>query len=175
MLAYFARRIAIAVPLLIAVLFATFCLLYLLPGDPVDALLGRLYTEERAAEIREREGLNDPLIVQFGRYLTDATLHADLGTSHVTNAPVSQELWDKVPATVELALAAMCIAMVFGVSAGVISALKPRSWRDMFALGGALAGVSMPIFWLGLMVKKLFGPAGLGMDTMVAGTFRGLT
>jgi len=159
MLAYFARRILIAVPLLVAVLFATFCLLYALPGDPVDALLGRLYTPQRAAEIRQREGLDDPLLIQFGRYMGDVFLRGDLGTNQA-QTPVAGELADKVPATFELAILAMVLALIFGVAAGVISALKPRSWRDMCVLGAALAGVSLPIFWLGLIVKRMFGNVG---------------
>jgi len=161
--AFIVRRILIAVPLLIAVMFAAFMLLWLLPGDPTEALLGEKWTPEAAERIREIEGLNDPLHVQFGRYLEEVVLHGDLGTDQ-RNRSIANALKTKIPATMELALLAMLIAVVLGVSAGILSALKPGSWRDMFMLTAALGGVSFPIFWLALLAKRTFRKGGTLSD-----------
>jgi peptide/nickel transport system permease protein len=159
MLGYVVRRLLIALPLLAAVLFATFALLYALPGDPTYALLGKNWTPEAAERIRQEQGLDDPLVVQFGRYL-GGLARGDLGRDQ-QKKPVAQELATRLPATVELAVAAMLIASVAGVTLGIVSALKPRSWRDMFALTGSLAGVSLPIFWLGLLAQRFFRRGGV--------------
>ena len=163
--AYIARRIAIAVPLLVAVLFASFSLLYLLPGDPTHVLLGQHWTEEAAERIRVEEGLNDPLHVQFSRYLRDLVIHGDLGTDLQKNA-VDKQIATRLPATIELGVFAMIIASIVGVTAGVISATQPRGWRDLFVLSGALAGVSIPIFWLALIAQRLFRTDGIVADTL---------
>lgn len=159
MIAFVVRRLLIAVPLLIAVLFATFMLLWLLPGDPTHALLGEKWTPEAAERIREAEGLNDPLPIQFKNYLKNIFQHGDFGTD-LQNRSVAKDLQSKVPATMELALLAMFIAIIVGVSAGILSALKPGSWRDLFTLTAALGGVSFPIFWLGLIAKRTFRAGG---------------
>ena len=130
--AYVARRIAIAIPLLLAVLFASFSLLYLLPGDPTHVLLGQHWTEEAAERIRAEEGLDDPIYVQFGRYLNDLVLRGDLGTDLQKNS-VSEQLGTRLPATIELGVCALIIATVVGVVAGIVSATRPRGWRDLFA------------------------------------------
>ncbi len=158
MLVFVIRRLLIAVPLLIAVLFATFMLLWMLPGDPTVALLGDQWNPVKAEQIRESQGLNDPVLVQFKDYLSNVA-KGDFGED-LKNQPVARELRKKIPATMELALAAMLIATLVGVSAGILSALKPGSWRDLFTLTGALAGVSFPIFWLGLLAQRVFSAKG---------------
>ena len=159
MLAYTLRRVLISIPLLLCVLFASFSLLYALPGDPVDAMLGRMRTEEAAQRIREQEGLNDPIPVQFGRYLQDV-IQGDFGRNQ-KKISVAGELKVRLPATIELAVAAIVIASIFGLLMGVTSALRPRSLHDLIALGVSLAGVSMPIFWLGLLMQRLLRRGGV--------------
>ncbi len=163
MLPYIVRRVLIAVPLLGVVLFVSFMLLYALPGDPVDALLGTKWSQEEADRIRAAEGLDDPILVQFGRYLRDVVWHFDLGTNQ-RKKPVAEELATRLPATIELGLAALILATIVGVSMGMLSALRPRGWRDMAILIGSLAGVSMPIFWLALLVLRTFRKGGWLMD-----------
>jgi len=117
--------------------------------------LGQHATTEQIEALREELGLNDPLYVQFGRFLWDI-LHGDFGRSLMTRAPVAQEIFSRFPATIELALAAMLIAATVGIIVGVIAAVKQYSLFDYLSMIGALAGVSMPIFWLGLMLIIIF-------------------
>ncbi len=159
MLAYLARRLALSGVLLLGVVFATFLLHHALPGDPAAAVLGKQYSEEKAAELRARLGLDDPLPVQFARYVGDV-LRGDLGRSHMSNEPVREELKRVLPATIELALCALLIAIVLGVSIGTLTALRPRTWWDVGGLTVALAGVSLPIFWLGFLALQVFGEGG---------------
>jgi len=159
MFAYIVRRLGLSAALLVVTLVATFLLRDALPGDAAAALLGKQYNKERAAEINERLGLNDPLPEQFGRYLADLA-RGDLGRSHFSSNPVSEELRRVLPATVELALTALLLATFVGVGLGVLTSLRPRSWWDLAGLTTALAGVSLPIFWLGLLALQTFGHGG---------------
>lgn len=155
MLTYILRRVLATLPMLAGISVVSFLLLHALPGDPTTALLGQRATAENRRELREKLGLDDPLPVQYGRYLADMS-RGDLGESHRTNSPVSKELGQRIPATIELALAAMIVATIVGVSLGVLAAVKPRSILDFLCLGAALVGISMPVFWLGFLAQKLF-------------------
>lgn len=155
MLNYIIRRLVMLIPVLLGVSILTFSMIHLIPGDPARSMLGTKASEEALTELREDLGLNDPYIVQYGKFLGDLA-QGDLGTSIKTKAPVTAELESRLPATVELTLFAMAIAMVVGVLAGVISAVKQYSWFDNLSMTGALFGVSIPIFWLGLMMIWLF-------------------
>ncbi len=159
MLAYIAKRLLVAIPLLLLVLLATFIMGLALPGDPIEMQLGKFATAEQVAQLRQAMGLDQPLPTRFINYVGDV-LQGDLGTSYRTTQPITTELAARIPATFELAIAAMLLATIFGVSLGVVTALKPRSWLDMGGLVIALAGVSMPIFWLGLMVIRFVRPGG---------------
>lgn len=159
MLSYIARRLLVAVPLLLLVLLATFAMGFALPGDPVQMMLGKYSTPEQEKQLRADLGLDQPVPVQFATYVGNVA-QGDLGRSYTTKIPVTRELSARVPATAELAVAAMLLATVFGVSLGLLTALKPRSWWDMLGLSGALAGVSIPIFWLGLLVIRAVRPGG---------------
>ena len=159
MVTYLARRLGLSFLQVLAVIFATFALHYALPGDPAAAVLGKQYSVEKGEEFRERLGLNDPLVVQFGRYLGDLA-RGDLGRSHLSNDEVTAELKRKLPATIELSLTALLIAIVLGVGLGVLTSLRPRSWWDLGGLSLALMGVSLPIFWLGLLAIQFFGDGG---------------
>jgi len=160
-LTHILRRILAAVPMLIAISIASFLLLQALPGDPTAALLGQQATEENMASMRHELGLDRPLPVQYIDFVGDA-LQGDFGRSYFTNQDVSTELKQRIPATVELALAAMILATIMGVSLGILASIKPRSIWDFICLFIALTGVSMPIFWLGFLLQQLFaGDMGL--------------
>ncbi|MBZ0136562.1 MAG: ABC transporter permease subunit [Planctomycetes bacterium] len=161
MLTLIARRLLAAAPMLIGVSIAAFLLLHALPGDPARAILGQRATEENVKRFRDAEGLNDPLPVQYGRFLGDLS-SGDLGKSHRSNRDVVDELSERVPATIELTLFAILFASVAGISLGVLAAVKPRTIWDFLCLAFALVGVSMPIFWLGFLVQKGFA-GELGM------------
>ncbi|WP_164668143.1 ABC transporter permease [Virgibacillus doumboii] len=155
MLKYIIRRILMLIPVLIGVSILTFSLIHLVPGDPAVSMLGNKATEAQLENLREELGLNDPYIVQYGRFLGDI-LQGDLGESIQSKEDIAHELMNKLPATMELAFFAMILAIVVGIGAGVIAAVKQYSWFDNITMTGALFGVSMPIFWLGLMMILLF-------------------
>jgi len=146
--------------MLFAAALLAFLMVYLLPGDATAVLLGKQWTPDRAEALRIELGLNDSVFAQFGRFIEGVVLHGDFGRSSATNQPVAEELASRLPATIELALAAMIIATIGGVLIGVWTAIKPRSWRDMLGLTGALAGVSVPIFLLGFLAIAAFSTGG---------------
>lgn len=155
MLRYIVKRLVWLIPVLIGVTFLAFLLLHLIPGDPAQVMLGERATPEQLAQLREDLGLNDPFLVQYARFL-GRVLSGDLGRSIHTHEQIAVELMERFPATLELALAAMFVTTVVGVTAGVIAAVRPHSWFDNLSMTGALIGVSMPIFWLGLLVIWAF-------------------
>ena len=155
MWSYALKRFAALVPTLLAISFVVFFMIHLAPGDPAQAVLGERATPEALACIRRQMGLDKPLHIQYIRYLGDV-LHGDLGRSISTHEPVAEELSRRFPATLELAIASMFFAVVIGMGAGIFSAIRRGTWVDAIAMFGALVGVSMPIFWLGLMLILLF-------------------
>ncbi len=126
-----------------------------IPGDPAQILLGQQATPERVAQVREQLGLDKPLLTQYLLFLKGAAT-GDLGDSIVTGRPVTVELLDRFPATLELALAALLFAVVVGIPVGVIAAVKQYSLLDKLTSVIALTGVSMPIFWLALILVVIF-------------------
>lgn len=155
MIQYIFRRLIMAIPVLIGVTFIAYAML-LFTGDPTTALAGEHATPELRQAVREKLGLDDPLPVQYGRFLL-RLFQGDLGTSILTRSPVLSELKQFFPATIELALGAMILAVTFGVPLGVLAGYKHNTYIDLGTTVGALVGVSMPIFWLGLMLLYLFG------------------
>ena len=155
MLSYIIRRIFILIPTLLGVSILVFVMLHLTPGDPAELLLGERATEEALVELREHLGLNEPLYVQYGMFLK-RLMKGDLGETIWTRQKVWTEIKHRFPATIELTLAALCIACFFGIIFGIISATKQYSIFDYVSMIGALAGVSMPIFWLGLIFMLIF-------------------
>ena len=155
MIQYVLRRLLMAIPVLIGVTFLTFGML-LATGDPTSALAGEHASPALRAAIREELGLDDPLLVQYGRFIW-RLLQGDLGTSIMTRSPVQSELKQFFPATIELALAAMILAVLVGIPLGILAGYRHNSFIDLSTTFGALVGVSMPIFWLGLMLLWLFG------------------
>jgi peptide/nickel transport system permease protein len=155
MLAYIIRRIFILVPTLFGVSLIVFTMLHLTPGDPAELLLGERATEEALHQVREHLGLNEPLYVQYGLFLK-RLMKGDLGQTIRTRQKVWTEIKQRFPATMELSIVALMISCVLGIVLGIISATKQYSIFDYLSMLGALIGVSMPIFWLGLVFMLVF-------------------
>ncbi|MFD1038829.1 ABC transporter permease [Virgibacillus byunsanensis] len=155
MLKYIIRRLFMLIPVLIGVSILTFSLIHLIPGDPARSMLGDKASEAQLENLRVELGLNDPYIIQYGRFVGNI-LQGDLGESIQSKEDITIEMASKLPATVELTIFAMILAMSVGIFAGVIAAVKQYSWFDNLSMTGALFGVSLPIFWLGLMMIWLF-------------------
>ncbi|NVK32275.1 MAG: ABC transporter permease subunit [Gammaproteobacteria bacterium] len=156
MIGFLFRRLALLIPTLIGITIVSFGFVRILPGDPVLLMAGeRGITEERYAKLMEEFGYNQPIWQQYFNYLTDL-LQGDFGQSLVTKKPVLEEFLTLFPATMELALCAIILAIVIGIPAGVIAATKRGTWLDQSIMGVALVGYSMPIFWWGLLLIIVF-------------------
>ena len=154
MLAWFVRRLLVAIPTLILVSMFVFALQQLLPGDPVLVMAGEDRDPETIAYLREKYGFDDPLPVQYLRW-AGGVLQGDLGMSLRTNQPVTTLIAQKLPVTIQLAVMAMAFAMLIGIPAGVISAVRKGTFTDAAANVVALSGLSIPNFWLGIMLILL--------------------
>ena len=155
MLRYIVRRLILTVPVLFGILVLVFFLGHILPGSACRALLGERATDAVCAEYDRQHGLDQPIPVQFGTYLVSLS-HGDLGVSTKSSQSVADLLIQRLPVTIELALAAMLFAVTFGVLLGVISAYKRNSIIDVLTMAGANVGVSIPIFVLGLLLAFVF-------------------
>jgi len=174
---YVAGRLAQLVLVLIGVSIVVFVTMHVLPGDVAQLLLGDHATAASLARLRAQLGLDRPVWVQYLRFAAGA-LHGDFGVSLQTNHPALRDVLTAFPVTLQLTLAALAIATLMGVPLGVVAALRPNSWLDNTVLTASLLGVSMPIFWLGLMLLLLFGavlgwlpiggqmPVGLSVPTV---------
>jgi peptide/nickel transport system permease protein len=149
------QRFLLLIPTLLGVLLVTFLLLYVAPGDPVQAMVGERADPETLARLRAELRLDDPLHEQFGHYV-GGVLQGDLGTSYITRRPILQDLLQRFPATLRLAGAAMLFAAVTGISIGVYGAWRPGSWPDRVSAFGAYLGVSFPVYWVGLLLILIF-------------------
>src|SRR5471032_458565 len=157
MLAYFFRRILLTIPTFVALMFATFVAIRLVPGDPVEVRVGEHgISPERLAQFRHDLGLDQPVWLQFWHYVVQL-LHGDLGTSVATNQPVLTEFLTLFPATLELAFFGMLLATLVGLPAGAIAAVKRGTWFDQVLMGLSVTGYSMPIFWWGLLLIMFVG------------------
>ncbi len=154
MLSYILRRILIAIPTLLLVSIFVFLLQKLLPGDPVLVMAGEERDPEVLAYLREQYRLNDPLIVQYFHWLWNV-LQGDLGMSLRTQQPVTKLILDKLPVTIQLAVMAMIFAFLVGIPAGIISAVRKGTLTDYIANFVALSGLSIPNFWLGILLILL--------------------
>jgi len=155
MLRYVIKRFLTVIPVLVGVSMLVFSFVRMVPGDPATIMLGERATAENIARVREQLGLTKPIYEQYWIFLSNA-LQGNLGTSVLRQEPVTEEIVRRFPATIELTLAAILVALVVGIPAGIISAIRRGSWFDTFSMLIALTGVSMPIFWLGLMLVFLF-------------------
>lgn len=155
MASYIGRRLLQLIPVLLGVSLVVFLMVRAIPGDPAQILLGQQATPERVAEVRADLGLDKPIFVQYGLFLKDAAT-GDLGESLLTGQPVTAELASRFPATLELTLAAMVFALAVGIPVGVVAAVKQYSFLDKISSVVALTGISMPIFWLALILVVIF-------------------
>lgn len=152
---YILRRLLMLIPVLIGISIFVFFLIHLTPGDPAQLMLGEGAPAHQLEALRESMGLNDPIHVQYLNWLKKAA-RLDFGRSLRSKKMVTTEILDRLPATTELALAAVSFAVLVGVPIGVLSASKPNSWFDNVAMVGALTGVGMPVFWQGIMLILIF-------------------
>ena len=155
MLRYVVRRVLLAVPVLIGVATLVFSLIHLVPGDPAQAMMGDGASPQDVAELRKNLGLDQPLLTQYVSFLRHAVT-GDLGVSFRTGQPVTTMIAERVPATAELALASMFVAIVIAVPLGVVAAVRRGTAVDVGAMTFALAGVSIPNFWLGPLLAIVF-------------------
>jgi peptide/nickel transport system permease protein len=156
MLTWILRRILAVVPVLFGVTLAVFSMLFLVPGDPVKMMLAEFVTTpDQVAQMREQLHLDEPILRQYGRFVGNA-VRGDLGTSIRSRRPVATEIGENLASTAQLALAAMLVAVGLGIPLGLLAALFRNSWLDVASMGTALLGVSMPSFWLGLLLIFVF-------------------
>ncbi len=182
MIQQIAHRLLLLVPTLLGVLLVTFALLSLAPGDPAVAIAGERADAAAIARVRADLHLDDPLPIRFGRYVAGA-VQGDLGTSYVTRRPITRELAERFPATLLLAGAAMTVAILLGLTIGIIGALYPGTWFDRLLTLAAYLGISFPVYWVGLLLILAFavtlpwlppsgygGPAFLVLPALALGT-----
>jgi peptide/nickel transport system permease protein len=156
LLEYIARRLLFSIPVIIGVSLITFILLNVVPGDPVVEMVGKHADPQTIEKIRSQLGLNDPLHVQFLRFLFNAC-RGDLGRSFKTGQPVMKMIMDTFPTTLKLALSSAAVAIIIGIIVGIVSAVKQYSFFDHCSMFIALAGISAPIFWVAVMAQIVFG------------------
>ncbi len=156
MLKYAARRLVMGVPMLLGLTVIVFAMMHLLPGDPAEVILAQSGARpEAVARLRSQLGLDQPLPVQYARFL-GGLLHCDLGTSLFTNRPVSEILSQNLPSTLELAGSAMALALFLGGLLGVLAAVRQGSWVDHLTMTLAVISLAMPGFWLALLLIYVF-------------------
>jgi peptide/nickel transport system permease protein len=155
MLRFIVRRLLLAIPTLFGVLVAAFLLLYVAPGDPVMAMVGERADAATIARLRAELHLDDPLPVQFVHYVGQV-VRGNLGRSYITDRPIDEDIAERFPKTLQLALAAMLLATTCGITLGVLSARRPGGWVDRLALGAAYLGISFPVYWVGLLLILVF-------------------
>jgi peptide/nickel transport system permease protein len=152
---YIVRRILTSIPVLFGILLVTFALARLIPGDPCRAILGEKATKAVCDRFIEEHGLNKPIYIQFGVYMGEIA-RGDFGMSFRFGMPVTRLLVERLPTTFELSLSALFLSLIIGIPLGIISAVKHNSWVDVVTMVWANIGVSMPVFWLGLMLMYVF-------------------
>jgi peptide/nickel transport system permease protein len=155
MLRFIARRLLLTIPVLLGVATLVFSLIHLVPGDPVQAMLGDSATPQDVADVRARLGLDKPLPVQYGAFLKNVS-RGNLGISLRTNQPVTAAIAERMPATFELAFAAMAVATAIALPLGIVAAVRAGTLADYGATTLALIGISIPNFWLGPLMAIVF-------------------
>jgi peptide/nickel transport system permease protein len=179
---FLSRRLVLLLPVMVGILLITFAIVRLIPGDPCVAMLGERATPQACNAFKERFGMNDNIMVQFGRYVTNIA-QGEFGMSLRFGRPVVDLIAERLPMTIELTIGAMLFSTICGVGLGIISALRRNSWIDTLTMIVANIGVSMPVFWLGLMLAYLFAiilkgtplslppsarfTAGMGVDSLI--------
>lgn len=165
MIQFIARRLIALIPVLLGVSIVVFSLIRLIPGDPVTVMLGEKARAEEVARIREEMGFNRPIYIQYFEWMGHV-LRGDLGKSIINHTPVMTELRQRLSATIEMVVVGLLIGVFVGISIGILSAIKRNSWLDVVATLGSLIGVSMPIYWLALILvyalavnRQIFPPS----------------
>ena len=168
MIQYLFNRLLQAIPVLLGVIIITFVLMYIIPGDPVVSMVGERYSEETVQQLRQELHLDDPLPLQFLRYVGNV-LQGNFGNSFITGEPVAALIIEKFPNTMMLAITAMFFAILIGLTAGIMSSVHPGSFMDRGIMVLALAGISAPVFWVRLILVLVVGvmlqwlpPTGFG-------------
>jgi peptide/nickel transport system permease protein len=152
---YIFRRLLHLIPVLLGITLLVFAFLHLIPGDPAVVMAGERATPEQVAALREQLGLNQPLPLQYLIFLGNL-LRLNFGTSIISGVSIAEEIKTRWPATFELSVAAMLVATIIGIPAGVLAAVRKNSAVDNLTMSGSLLGVSLPVYWLGLLLVYLF-------------------
>lgn len=152
---YIVKRLLALIPVIIGVTFIVFMILNLAPGDPAISILGEQAPAEAVEKLRQEMGLNDPVIVQYGRYMVKL-VQGDLGDSYKTRTPVAKEISARIPTTAKVAVIAITIAIILAIPLGITAAIHQNTWIDGVTMFIALLGVSMPIFWSGMLLILIF-------------------
>ncbi|MBF4695544.1 nickel ABC transporter permease [Fusibacter ferrireducens] len=152
---YIFRRFISLIPVIIGVTFIVFLIMNMAPGDPVKSILGEQASPEAIEELREELGLNDNVLIQYKNYFL-GLLRGDMGTSYKTKVGVAEEIGARLPTTAKLAVIAILIAIILSIPLGILAAVKQNTWLDSLTMFIALLGVSIPVFWLGLMLLLFF-------------------
>ena len=160
MTSYIIRRFFMVIPILIGAATIVFALMFIVPGDPARLLMGQHGDEKTLASIRHELGLDRPIYVQYGKFI-GRLARGNLGVSYRQRRPVAEIIRERFPATAKLAVASMVIAVIFGMAAGIIAAVNRNTVLDWLVMVFSLTGISMPVFWLGMMLILVFA-AGLG-------------
>ena len=155
MLQLLGRRLLLSIPTLFGVMVVVFLLLYVAPGDPVQAMVGERADSATIARLRAELRLDDPLPVQFAHY-AGGVLRGDLGRSYITNRPIIDDIAERFPRTLLLATAAMLLATITGITIGVLAAVRPHGWFDRLAMAFTYLGISFPVYWIGLLLIVVF-------------------
>ena len=172
MTTYIARRVLLLIPLLLGISLVTFIGMHVIPGDASSALTGQGVSAADIARVRRQLHLDQPIVVQYGYFLA-GIVHGDFGMSLRTHNPVTQDVAQALPTTIQLTLAALVIAVMVGVSVGIFAATRRGSFLDTISMSTVLVGVSMPVFWTGILLLILFGatlqwlPIGGALDNSV--------
>lgn len=152
---YILKKVLVSIPIILGMSLITFLLLNVVPGDPVTLMMREHISPDVVARVRSQMHLNDPVYIRFFRFIADA-LQGNLGISYKLNRPVSELLYEAFPNTLILAISAAIVSWIIGIPAGILSAVKKYSFVDNFFMGFSLLGVSMPVFWSGLIFQYIF-------------------
>lgn len=156
MIRYILKRLLIMIPIVLGVTVLIFTIMFFTPGDPAVIILGANASQDQLAEKRDELGLNDGYFVRLGEYLKNVFLKFDFGRSYINNRSVSEEITNRFPRTCTIAFFSVLIALTFGIPLGITASVNQYTWKDHFSMFAALVGVSMPGFWVGLLLVLLF-------------------
>lgn len=168
MIKYIIKRLLLIIPIILGATILVFTIMYFTPGDPAEIILGTDAGRDAIMALRDKMGLNDPYIIRLGRYIV-SLCHLDFGDSYMTGLPIFQELMERIPNTLKLSMISILVGVLAGVPLGVNAAVHHGRWQDFLSMIIALLGVSMPGFWLALMLVVIFSvklnvlpPFGMG-------------